>query len=171
MKNSKKGISLIVLVITIIVIIILAAAVIITLNNNNPIASANEAKYRSDLANMQAVFTNVVGKIMTHNQAVVEITANTNIGNATENAVVADTSNVVSYKLVDASNAENATGTIVFAKGNNVPDKTDDSAPTWYTGKALPRYKAGLTVWSISTEGNLSLKVGTSDTAPVYTIN
>ncbi|MDD2377202.1 MAG: hypothetical protein PHD15_05310, partial [Clostridia bacterium] len=49
MKN-KKGISLIVLVITIIVIIILAGAVILSLANNNPIESANEATFKTNVA-------------------------------------------------------------------------------------------------------------------------
>lgn len=62
--NSYVGISLIVLVITIIVVIILAAAVIISLQNNNPMTEAYEAKIKSDIANMQAIFTNTVGKIM-----------------------------------------------------------------------------------------------------------
>jgi hypothetical protein len=45
----KKGISLIVLVITIIIIIILAGSVILSLADNNPIASASEAKLKSDI--------------------------------------------------------------------------------------------------------------------------
>ncbi|MDD2376754.1 MAG: hypothetical protein PHD15_04245 [Clostridia bacterium] len=49
MKKSK-GISLIVLVITIIVIIILAGAVILSLANNNPIESANEATFKTNVA-------------------------------------------------------------------------------------------------------------------------
>ena len=154
MKNSKKGISLIVLVITIIVIIILAAAVIITLNNNNPISSANQAKYASDKANMQAIFTNVVGKIMTHNQAVVSITPNGDIKES------------VNYTLVDAADAKNATGIIEFGIGVNVTDGSDSK---WFTGKALPRYKAGDTVWSVDDQGNIGLKVGTSFDESTYT--
>ena len=48
MKNSKKGISLIVLVITIIVIIILAAAVILTMQKSNPISDARTAVEKED---------------------------------------------------------------------------------------------------------------------------
>ncbi|MDD2376673.1 MAG: hypothetical protein PHD15_02835 [Clostridia bacterium] len=48
--KRKKGISLIVLVITIIVIIILAGAVILSLANNNPIESANEATFKTNVA-------------------------------------------------------------------------------------------------------------------------
>ncbi len=62
--NPYGGISLIVLVITIIVVIILAAAVIISLQNNNPMVEANKARINSDVANMQAIFTNTLGKIM-----------------------------------------------------------------------------------------------------------
>ena len=64
MKNSKKGISLIVLVITIIVIIILAAAVILTLNNNNPIANARVAVDKSDYLEAQDAFNLWAGKMM-----------------------------------------------------------------------------------------------------------
>ena len=64
MKNSKKGISLIVLVITIIVIIILAAAVILTLNNNNPIANARVAVDKSDYLEAQDAFTLWMSKVM-----------------------------------------------------------------------------------------------------------
>lgn len=53
-KGKNEGISLIVLVITIIVIIILAGSVILSLSNNNPIASANEAVYKSDVASIQS---------------------------------------------------------------------------------------------------------------------
>ncbi len=49
MKNTRRGISLIVLVITIIIIAILAGGVILTLSTNNPINSANEAAFKSDL--------------------------------------------------------------------------------------------------------------------------
>ncbi|MDD2376929.1 MAG: hypothetical protein PHD15_05960 [Clostridia bacterium] len=48
--KRKKGISLIVLVITIIVIIILAGAVILSLANNNPIATSNEAMFKSNIS-------------------------------------------------------------------------------------------------------------------------
>ncbi len=71
--SPSGGISLIVLVITIIVVIILAAAVIISLQNNNPMIEANKARINSDVANMQAIFTNTVGKIMAENQDVVVI--------------------------------------------------------------------------------------------------
>ena len=56
--NPMGGISLIVLIITIIVVIILAAAVIISLQNNNPMLEANKTRINSDVANMQAIFTN-----------------------------------------------------------------------------------------------------------------
>ena len=65
MKNSKKGISLILLVITIIVIIILAAAVILTLNNNNPIANARVAVDKSDYLEAQDAFNLWIQKVMT----------------------------------------------------------------------------------------------------------
>lgn len=54
MKNSKKGISLIVLVITIIVIIILAAAVLLTMSKNNPINSAKQAVSDNDVAELKS---------------------------------------------------------------------------------------------------------------------
>ena len=75
MKNSKKGISLIVLIITIIVIVILATAILVSVINNNPISEANKARYESDRDNMQAVFTNTVGKIMSKELGTVNVTA------------------------------------------------------------------------------------------------
>lgn len=53
MKESRKGISLIVLIITIIVVIILAAVVILTLSKNNPMSSAKEATFKSDIRSFQ----------------------------------------------------------------------------------------------------------------------
>ena len=164
MKNNKKGISLIVLVITIIVIIILAAAVILTLNNNNPIAEANEARYRSDLANMQAILTNTVAKIMAANQAVIEIHEKTNIAKVGKESETVDkpgfknsAENQISYKLTDASVSTNASGVIQFSAGDN-----KNATTTWYTGRALPSYPAGdKTIWNVTAEGNLTLKVGT----------
>ena len=126
--NPSCGISLIVLVITIIVIIILAAAVIITLNNNNPISEANRARYESDVANMQAVFTNAVAKVMVKNRATVNVTAgqiNTVISG------VAKTTGTVNYTVKDAANSSFTNGTIEFATGTNTNTK-------FYTGKELP---------------------------------
>lgn len=83
MKNSKKGISLIVLVITIIVIIILAAAVLLSLQNNNPIQNANTAVADSDLDAAQSAFNILIGKVMADCQGSATITAgpsNTLIG-------------------------------------------------------------------------------------------
>ena len=53
MKQSKKGISLIVLVITIIVMIILATAVILTLNSDGIMNKANVAVDASDEASVK----------------------------------------------------------------------------------------------------------------------
>ena len=57
MKNSKKGISLIVLVITIVVIIILAAAVILSLNNNNLITNARRAVNENDFVEVESAWS------------------------------------------------------------------------------------------------------------------
>ncbi len=64
MKNSKKGISLIVLVITIIVIIILAAAVILTMQKSNPIADARTAVEKEDYAEAQNAYNMWLSKVM-----------------------------------------------------------------------------------------------------------
>lgn len=141
MKNNRNGVSLIVLVITIIVIIILAAAVILTLNNNNPINEANDARYSSDLDNLQAVFTNVVSKIMVEKQAVVEI----------ENVQLISDDATVEFLLNDSFDGITG-GQIVFGKGNN-------TSTIYYTGKELPNYSAGDTTWVVDTEGNLYLQV------------
>ena len=67
MKNSKKGISLIVLVITIIVIIILAAAVLLSLNANNPISNARQATFDSDVDNVRSAINLYIGNFMANN--------------------------------------------------------------------------------------------------------
>ncbi len=67
MKNSKKGISLIVLVITIIVIIILAAAVLLSLNANNPISNAKQATFDSDVDNVRSAINLYIGDFMAKN--------------------------------------------------------------------------------------------------------
>ena len=158
MKNSKKGISLIVLVITIIVIIILAAAVILTLNNNNPIKEANDARYSSDVANMQAVLTNTVAKIMASNQSTITI----------EETVFEDDAldTEIPYALDYPLAAKNQNGVIIFGKSaTNPTTKTEgegDAAVTidvWYTGRELPDYNAGTEEWTVSEEGTLTLTV------------
>ena len=53
--NNKRGISLIVLVITIIVMIVLATAIILSLQSSGIIVKANEAKTKSDIANVKQV--------------------------------------------------------------------------------------------------------------------
>lgn len=147
--TSKRGISLIVLVITIIVIIILAAAVILTINNNNPVAEANKARYESDRANMQAIFTNAVAKVMTHNRATVSVTAG-QINEKTSG--VKESKGTVSYTVTNAMNKDNTSGTIVF-------DKEQNTDTTFYTGKLLPVYAAGETKWYVDEEGNITLEV------------
>ena len=64
MKNSKKGISLIVLVITVIVIIILAAAVILTMQKSNPIADARVAVEKEDYTEAQNAYNMWLSKVM-----------------------------------------------------------------------------------------------------------
>lgn len=67
MKNSKKGISLIVLVITIIVIIILAAAVLLSMNSNNPIGNATTARNSNDISEVQSAVTLYLANYMAQN--------------------------------------------------------------------------------------------------------
>ena len=145
----KGGISLIVLVITIIVIIILAAAVILTINNNNPVAEANKARYESDRANIQAIFTNAVAKVMTHNRATVSVTPG-QIN--TDTSGVKESAGEVAYTVTNAMNKDNTNGKIVFGKEQN----TDT---VFYTGKLLPIYAAGETKWYVDEEGNITLEV------------
>ena len=149
-KLAKNGISLIVLIITIIVIIILSTAVIVTISSNNPIDEANTARYESDRDNIQALFTNTVAKVMAKNLGNVNITA-TQINSITSG--VNTTTGEVSYTVEGAANTENASGKIVFDKGQNIDT-------IFYTGKQLPIYKAGDTKWYVDSEGAISLEVG-----------
>jgi len=148
-KTNPSGISLIVLVITIIVIIILAAAVILTLNKNNPIEEASKARYESDVANMQAIFTNVVTKVMVQKQSTIEI----NAGELNSIKIgVSSTDGRVNYKLDNPQDDNKKEGIIIFNTGTN-------NATTYYTGRKLPLYSAGKTVWYVDSEGVISLKI------------
>ncbi len=142
--KSKIGISLIVLVITIIVVIILAAAIIISLQNNNPMIEANRARINSDVANMQAIFTNTVGKIMAEKQEVIEIVANKlNEPISAGKSVVGE----AVYKI-----GGEVAGRIIF-------DNKEKSGGNYYTGKKLPVYNKD-TTWYVDEDGILRLQVG-----------
>ncbi len=67
MKNSKKGISLIVLVITILVIIILAAAVLLSLNNNNPITNSKQAAFDNDVSEVRSAINLYISNFLAKN--------------------------------------------------------------------------------------------------------
>ena len=66
-KDSKKGISLIVLIVTIIVIIILAAVVVLTISKNNPVSSAKEATFKEDMTSIQDELSMYLSKKYTDN--------------------------------------------------------------------------------------------------------
>ena len=68
-KDSKKGISLIVLIVTIIVIIILAAVVVLTISKNNPVSSAKEATFKEDMTSIQDELSMYISKKYTDNPA------------------------------------------------------------------------------------------------------
>ena len=109
------------LVITIIVVIILAVAVVVSIINNNPMSEANRARYQSDRANMQAILTNTVGKIMAESQETIKVDAKilVNKEKGPKN-VVGETT----YKYSDETG-----GKIVF---NNKKKEGND----YYTGKS-----------------------------------
>jgi len=143
--NPYGGISLIVLVITIIVVIILAAAVIISLQSNNPMSEANRARYESDVANMQMIFTNTVGKIMAEKQEVVGI-KECQINQITSG--VKSTTGEVIYTI----NNEDA-GKIIFT------NEKSEEVNNYITGKKLPIYSSQ-TKWNVDNDGILRLSVG-----------
>ncbi len=130
--ENRRRISLIVLVITIIVVIILAAAVIISLQNNNPMIEANKARIKSDIANMQAIFTNTVGKIMVENQDVIEIDDKQLNSVTTEGK---KTQGETTYKIAGEDGNPVVEGKIVFGVGQK-------NGTTYYTGKELPIYNS-----------------------------
>lgn len=118
MKNSKKGISLIVLVITIIVIIILAAAVLLTLNNNNPINNANTAVEDSDIAEAQSAVTIWISAIMAEQKASVSFT-----GTLGTSAVTPSAANLkISGTAYDASTNALTTEAKTVFDANTVSD-------------------------------------------------
>lgn len=144
-KTNPNGISLIVLVITIIVVIILAAAVIISLQNNNPMAEANKARYESDRANMQMIFSNTVGKIMAEKQEIVEVKA------CQLNEVTSGVKNTTGEVIYKINNEE--VGKIIFT------NEQSEDKNNYITGKKLPIYSSK-TIWNIDDDGILRLQVG-----------
>ncbi len=142
--SPKGGISLIVLVITIIVVIILVAAIIISLQNNNPMIEANKARITSDVANMQAIFTNTVGKIMAEKEEVIGIVANRlNEPTSKGKSVVGETTYTINKEVV---------GKIIF-------DYKSNKGVDYYTGKKLPVYNKE-TTWYVDEDGILRLQIG-----------
>ncbi len=152
-KTNPYGISLIVLVITIIVIIILATAIILTLSKNNPIEEANKARYESDRDSIQSIFTNTVVKVMAKNQGTIEVEEG--IINSIKSGVSSTIGEVI-YKIENPEKSENKEGKIIFENGTNTEVE-------YYTGRKLPIYKAGETIWSVDREGVINLKVGKND--------
>lgn len=142
--NPSGGISLIVLVITIIVVIILVA-VIISLQNNNPMTEANKARYKSDRANMQMIFSNTVGKIMAEKQEIVEVKA------CQLNEVTSGVKNTTGEVIYKINNEE--VGKIIFT------NEQSEDKNNYITGKKLPIYSSK-TIWNIDDEGILRLQVG-----------
>jgi len=143
-KSNPCGISLIVLVITIIVIIILAAAVILTLNKNNPINEANNARYESDVANMQAIFTNTVAKIMAEKgQNMISITS------GKLNSVTSGEKSVEGNAIYTLS--DGTTGQIIFNQDKNKENE-------YYTGIKLPLYNKK-TTWYVDEQGIISVEI------------
>ena len=152
-KTNPCGISLIVLVITIIVIIILATAIIVNIVGNNPISEANRARFESDRDSMQSVFTNTVAKVMAKNQSSINIKEG-QINNVVEG--VNETIGEVIYELENPEKSENKNGKIIF-------DNKENKEVEYYTGRKLPIYKAGKTIWSVDSAGILKLNVGGKD--------
>lgn len=99
MKNSKKGISLIVLVITIIVIIILAAAVLLSINNNNPIDNANKAVVENDKAEVQSAVTLLMGSVMADIQQSAKLTATGMTETTPDVAIATGTASPYTYNV------------------------------------------------------------------------
>ena len=115
-----------------------------SLVNNNPITSASEARIKSDVSNMQGVFTNTVSKVMAESQDVIEITAGPlNTVTSGEKSAVG---NAV-YKLSDGTNGE-----VIF-------DTLPNEGLKYYTGKRLPIYNKK-TTWYVDEDGIISLEVG-----------
>lgn len=98
MKNSKKGISLIVLVITIIVIIILAAAVLLSLQNNNPIDNANKATFQNDASEIKSSIALFLGNYMAKSNGVSPFLA-------TGEITIGDTARTIAITAVDEKTA------------------------------------------------------------------
>ncbi len=110
---------------------------------------ANKARINSDVANMQAIFTNTVGKIMAENEDVVVI-KNGQLNTVTSG--VSKTDGVAKYEIKGADEKVAVEGNIMFKAGQK-------SGTTYYTGKELPIYNSE-TKWYVDEQGLISVEVG-----------
>ena len=113
-KDSKKGISLIVLIVTIIVIIILAAVVVLTISKNNPVSSAKEATFKEDMTSIQDELSMYLSKKYTDNptsfdKSSVNLSGDSMVTELPSTKKYKDKVSVIKGKLVWAGETENNT--------------------------------------------------------------
>ncbi|MDD2376216.1 MAG: hypothetical protein PHD15_03130 [Clostridia bacterium] len=149
MKKSK-GISLIVLVITIIVIIILAGAVILSLANNNPIESANEAVFKSNVAEYNSELAMAITNEYLQDNSFDSATFDVGVWDGTGDGTGTIKEYITSMSEVDAAKYEIQQGKLVYV-GNN------ESEEIWATqvGITLDMLEADLLkslVWLKTTD-------------------
>ncbi|MDD2376225.1 MAG: hypothetical protein PHD15_03190 [Clostridia bacterium] len=112
--KKNKGISLIVLVITIIVIIILAGAVILSLANNNPIESANEATFKTNVAEYNSELAMAIANEYLQDNSFDSATFDAGVWDGTGNGTGTIKEYITSMSEVDAAKYEIQSSKLVY---------------------------------------------------------
>ncbi|MDD2376827.1 MAG: hypothetical protein PHD15_05235 [Clostridia bacterium] len=118
--KENKGISLIVLVITIIVIIILAGAVILSLANNNPIESANEATFKTNVAEYNSELAMAIANEYIQDNSFDSATFNAGVWDGTGDGTGTIKEYITSMSEVDAVKYEIQSSKLVYVGTNQI---------------------------------------------------
>ncbi|MDD2376306.1 MAG: hypothetical protein PHD15_02425 [Clostridia bacterium] len=149
--KSKKGISLIVLVITIIVIIILAGAVILSLATNNPIESANEATFKTNVAEYNSELAIAIANEYLQNSSFDSATFDAGVWDGTGTGTGTIKQYITSIPEVDAAKFEIQSSKLVYV-GTNVTEQNWVTSMGMVNGEVTPPEETGLGLNVIATD-------------------
>ncbi|MDD2377203.1 MAG: SUMF1/EgtB/PvdO family nonheme iron enzyme [Clostridia bacterium] len=149
--KSKKGISLIVLVITIIVIIILAGAVILSLANDNPIESANEATFKTNVAEYNSELAMAITNKYLQDNSFDSATFDAGVWDGTGTGDGTIKQYITSMSEVDAAKFEIQSSKLVYV-GTNVTEQDWVTSMGMVNGEVTPPEETGLGLNVIATD-------------------
>ncbi|MDD2376112.1 MAG: hypothetical protein PHD15_00415 [Clostridia bacterium] len=149
--KRKKGISLIVLVITIIVIIILAGAVILSLANNNPIESANEATFKTNVAEYNSELAIAITNEYLQDNSFDSATFDAGVWDGTGTGDGTIKQYITSMSEVDAAKFEIQSSKLVYV-GTNVTEQDWVTSMGMVNGEVTPPEETGLGLNVIATD-------------------